>query len=76
MASLEEGHNLYRQSTETINSLFYAMNELQTIGLTAVYNPINLNKNENVIIQKVMQTNLNNLVYKHARYTTTNLLIC
>ena len=65
---LKEGHNSFRQSTKSLNALFYVVHELQPVGLTEVYNAINLCNYEKNRTQKTMQTNLNNLVYKQARH--------
>ena len=59
---------MYKKDTEAINALFYAVHELQPVGLTSVYNAINLCNFERVKTQKTMQTNLKNLVYKQARF--------
>ena len=48
--------------------MHYAMKEKPTVGLTAVYNAINLCNYEKLKTKKVMQTNTNNLTYRQARF--------
>ena len=62
LTRLKEGHNSYRQSTEALNALFYAVHEKPPVGLTSVYNAINHCNFEKIKTQKTMQTNLKNLV--------------
>ena len=69
MTRLKKGYNSYsRQFAEAMNALYHAVNELQPVGITTVYNAINLCNYKKVRTQKVMQTNLNNLIFKQARY--------
>ena len=68
LTRLKEGHNSYRQSTEALYTLYYAVHEQPQVGLTAVYNAINLCNHEKVKTQKVMQTNINNEIYWQARF--------
>ena len=48
--------------------LCYAVNEMPPVGLTTVYNSINLCNYEKVRTQKVMQSNINNVIYRQARF--------
>ena len=54
LTRLKEGHNSYRQSTKALNALYYAVHEQSSVGLTTVYNAINLCNFEKVKTQKVM----------------------
>ena len=65
---LKEGNNSFRQCTEALNSLHYAMEEKPAVGITAVYNAINLCNFEKIKTRKVMQTNTTNLTYRQARF--------
>ena len=44
------------------------MKEIPTVGPTAVYNAINLCNFEKLKTKKTMQTNVNNLTYRQARF--------
>ena len=66
LTRLKEGHNSYRQSTEALNALYYTVYEQPPVGLTNVYNAIDLCNYEKVKTQKVMQTNIKNEIYLQA----------
>ena len=58
---LKEGNNSFLQCTEALNSLHCATKEIPAMGLTAIYNAVNLCNFEKLKTKKIMQTNIKNL---------------
>ena len=65
---LKESNNSFKQCTEGFNALHSAKNGLPPVSITAVYNAINLCNYQKTKTKKAMQTNINNKIYRQARY--------